>query len=226
MVLLRSYNVRGFRQFIGGSVSDSGDIAKAGFETIFKPFADLIGKLAGPAAQEIGLTLQDHVRVLRLRRQLRLFKRVKEMLDEAYLEAHRVPLKILGPIIENASVEEDDSLQDRWAALLANAAADRDRIHPSFAEILKQLNSIEVLFLDVLYELAQVDERGCKQYQVIIKMLDRLDWRVASEAEFEGGLKEMKRKIEMSGSEGNLSRLGLVQVTDPGEGDDDTWYSW
>src|SRR5438270_2292499 len=98
-------------------MADEDKLVKAGVEAALKPFADLLEKLAGPAAEEIGLTLKDHVRVFRLKRRLRLLARVQEMLAGSNLEAHRVPLKILGPIIENATVEDDDDLQDKWAAL-------------------------------------------------------------------------------------------------------------
>jgi len=131
-------------------MADEDKLVKAGVEALIQPFADLIKKIAGPAAEEIGLTLKDHVRVFRVGRQVRLFERAQEMLKEANLEAHRVPLKILGPIIDNGSLEEDNLLQDKWAALLANAAADDQSVHPSFAEILKQLTPLEVLFLEAL----------------------------------------------------------------------------
>jgi len=83
----------------------------AGLDAALKPFSDLIMKIAGPAADEIGLTLQDHVRVFRLKRQLRLLERVKEMLADR--EPQRVPLKIIEEIVEHGSVEESDDLQDR-----------------------------------------------------------------------------------------------------------------
>lgn len=132
-------------------MADEDKIVKAGIEAALEPFADLIDKLAGPAAKEIGLTLKDHVRVFRLKRQIRLFRRVKEMLSESGMEAVRIPFKLLLPMVENASIEEDNELQDRWAAMIANAALERD-VHPSFPEILKQLSEREVLYLDACYE--------------------------------------------------------------------------
>jgi hypothetical protein len=57
------------------------------------------------------------------RQQIRLLQRAKEMIDGTGLAPKRVPLKVLLPIFENASIEDDDDLQDRWAALLASNAA-------------------------------------------------------------------------------------------------------
>lgn len=142
-------------------MADEDKLVKAGVEAALKPFVDLLEKIAGPAAEEIGLTLKDHVRVFRLKRQVRLFNRVKEILAESDLEPGRVPFKLLQPIIESASLEEKDELQDRWAALLANSAITRD-VHPSFPEILKQLSEREVLYLDAVYEY----QEGKKELEV------------------------------------------------------------
>lgn len=136
-------------------MADEDKLVKAGIEAALKPFTDLLEKLAGPAAEEIGLTLKDHVRVFRLKRQLRLFERVKTMLQDVEVEPKKVAIKLLVPIIENASVEEDDFLQDKWAALLANTARDSTSIHPSFLETLRQLNSMEAILLDVIWERAR-----------------------------------------------------------------------
>lgn len=135
-------------------MADEDKLVKAGVEAAMKPFADLLDKLAGPAAEEIGLALKDHVRVFRFKRQLRLFERVKEMLAESRMDPGRVPFKLLLPMVENASIEENDCLQDRWAAMLADASVNRE-IHPSFPEILKQLSEKEVAYLDACYEYSE-----------------------------------------------------------------------
>ena len=110
-------------------MADGDKLVKAGVEAAMKPFADLLDKLAGPAAEEIGLTLRDHVRVFRLKREVRLCQRV--------------------------SIEETDELQDIWANMLANAAAGGNGgsgVEPVFPLILKELGIQEVKFLDELYE--------------------------------------------------------------------------
>lgn len=67
-----------------------------------------------------------------------------------------MPLKVLLPSFEYGSLEDNDYLQDRWAALLAHAAtpsksADRK---PIFVEILKQLSVMDVMLLDLLFDKA------------------------------------------------------------------------
>jgi len=206
-------------------MADEDKLVKAGVEAALKPFADLLDKLAGPAAEEIGLTLKDHVRVFRLKRQIRLFERVKKILADANMEPGHVPFKLLLPMVENASVEEDDDLQDRWAAMLANAAIKRD-VHPSFPEILKQLNEKEVLYLDACYEYSEGKHRvGRDKVTPAIKRQER--YRELDEEFFfrlgeclgvsaEGYImlrNKATRMFPSSGLEDNVIRLGLMHVS-------------
>jgi hypothetical protein len=125
-------------------VSEEYDLAKAGFDAALAPMAGLIDKIAGPAAEEIGLMLRDSVRVYRLKRQVRLLQKTQEILDKLGGEPRTVPLKLLLPIVEHGSNEEDDELQDRWAALLANSAT-RDILIPAAPDILRQFTKEDVL---------------------------------------------------------------------------------
>lgn len=55
------------------------------------------------------------------------------------------------PLVEAASLEEDDDLQDRWAALLANAAAGVLDVPPSFTNVLRDLDPAAARVLDFVY---------------------------------------------------------------------------
>ena len=129
------------------------DLVKAGADSIFKPFAELIVRLFGPATDELGEGLRATIGAWTVKRKLRLFQKTQEALAEAGIEPTRVPLKILKPILENGSIEEDDGLQDKWARLLANAADPKRRngIPPAFPEILRQLSALDAMFLEELY---------------------------------------------------------------------------
>jgi hypothetical protein len=147
---------------------DDAELVKAGTQGIvegaMKPFSDLIEKLFGPAAEEAGLMFKDSVQHFRVKRQVRLFQRTREMLADAKIEPARVSLKLLSPIIENASNEEDDDLQDIWANLLANAADSEERngVYPSFPAILKELTAQDAKFLDALFGTALVMAKGVR----------------------------------------------------------------
>jgi hypothetical protein len=137
---------------------DDLEALKTGVEAVtssaLRPVTELITSIFGPAAEEAGLMLKDHVRVFRAKRQLRLYERSAEILARTGLRPQQVSLKLLFPIIENASVEESDELQDRWANLLAHAAdpENADSVSISFPTILRELSTRQVRFLDALYE--------------------------------------------------------------------------
>lgn len=64
-----------------------------------------------------------------------------------------VPPKIALPAIENASLEEDDELQDLWANLLASC---HDKtlngvVRSGFVDIIKQLEVVDVHILNYIY---------------------------------------------------------------------------
>ncbi|MEO5926269.1 MAG: Abi-alpha family protein [Bryobacteraceae bacterium] len=64
-----------------------------------------------------------------------------------------VPPKILFPLLEGASLEEDEGLHDMWAALLTNAASPdgAEKVRPSFTEVLRQMAPDEAVLLKWLH---------------------------------------------------------------------------
>ncbi len=141
--------------------SDDMEVMKTGIEAVtssaMKPVTDLIASIFGPAAEEAGLMLKDHLRVFRAMRRFRLLTRTAEKLKEMGVNPQQVPLKLLFPIVENASIEESDELQDRWANLLARAADPKEanKVSIAFPEMLRELSERHVKFLDALYEAAR-----------------------------------------------------------------------
>lgn len=112
--------------------------------------------IAGPLEQGMAI-FEDHLRYVRWERQVRLKIRADEYLAQLGLDgpSKAVPMKLAIPLIQAASLEEDDELQDRWAALLANAAnaASEIKIQRSFIAILEQVSPLEAAILDRIYSL-------------------------------------------------------------------------
>jgi hypothetical protein len=145
-------------------MDDEKELVKVGAEAFFKPFSDLIEKLAGPLAQEVGETFGDAARVFRFKRAVKLPQKVKKFATEAGFEPSAVRPKLLLPLLDHASVEDDEDLHDRWAALLANSAnlGGGLTIHASFPEILAQLSSKDVALLDLMQR--HVEDNLAKHY--------------------------------------------------------------
>lgn len=70
------------------------------------------------------------------------------MLDAASSEIKPIAPRLFFPVLEAASIEDNDEMQTRWAALLANEATSVGSVHPSFLEILRQLALEDARLLD------------------------------------------------------------------------------
>jgi hypothetical protein len=75
------------------------------------------------------------------------------LLDAAHIEAQPVPGRLLVPILEKGSLEEDDKVRNIWSRLLATAAnpTTADTVLTSFPDILGALSPIEVHMLRFTY---------------------------------------------------------------------------
>jgi Abortive infection alpha len=138
-------------------VSDpSTDLVKATAEGVTAgAVGEFIDKLGGFGV-ESGDLIRDHVRFVRAKAQLTMYEKTMAILQERNIPVHRVAWKILFPLLDFSSLEDerDAEMIDRWAALLANAAAGPDRgatVLPSFPRILSELSSQEAAILNVLY---------------------------------------------------------------------------
>lgn len=112
-------------------------------------------KIIVPFANKLLGGYADDLKALFDSRAKKLFSKSEEMLADTNIEPQPVELKVLKPLIEGAILEENESLVDKWAALLANAAssaAGKDLVEPSFADVLKQLTPPQARLLDLLYK--------------------------------------------------------------------------
>jgi hypothetical protein len=104
------------------------------------------------------------------------------MCEEAGISPRAISLKLLVPLLENVSLEDDpddpaadpeeaEAMHERWAAMLANAAADDAGadVPPSFPIILSELETKEILGVRCTVVRDTVSERG--------KAIERIfDW--------------------------------------------------
>jgi len=137
-----------------------GELIKLGVEAVSAPVRDLFFKLGGPFCEEIGESLRYPGMYLRTALGVRFFRRTQRMIEDAGFDPKTVSPKIFLPILQNASLENCEDLQERWAALLANAAnpVSRTEVLPAFIEFLKQLTGPEAAFLDRVYDEVMEDD--------------------------------------------------------------------
>ncbi|MBH8569343.1 DUF4393 domain-containing protein [Microvirga sp. STS02] len=104
-----------------------------------------LGKFVGPAAEHYGK--------LALERAQLLGAKATAYLAAVGREPQAVEPKVLLPLVQAASLETDETLAEKWAALLANAAdpAQRVQVQPPFVEVLRQLTPVQAKMLSQLY---------------------------------------------------------------------------
>jgi Abortive infection alpha len=131
------------------------EIAKgAGALAAAIPFTSIVRRMLGPAADEVAEMWRDQVRVYRFGRQIKLLEKAERMAQEAGFTPQPVPPKILFPLLEGASFEDNESLHTMWAALLANAASPdgADKVKPGFIAALRQMAPDEAALLNRISE--------------------------------------------------------------------------
>lgn len=174
---------------------DLTEIAKQGLE----PIGDIVKRVAGPLADEIGESLAVLARPYRIMLSVKMFQKTQRMLKEAGITPQAVPPRLFLPILEGASIQDDDDLHTRWSALLANAATSPGLVHPSYVEILKQLTPEDAQLLDRLY-----DSCKAKRHRSVTPWVDTITYAERERRVAAGEHPEIPFQ--------NLVRLGLIET--------------
>jgi len=104
-----------------------------------------LNKVIGPSAEELGLMMQDELRIRRLKNQVKNLTRVKEIVEAGNISVKHINLKALSPYLNGVAVEEDEDLQEIWANMFVNYIdATRNLTQTVYPQILQQLSSLEV----------------------------------------------------------------------------------
>jgi hypothetical protein len=109
----------------------------------------------GPASQEFGHLLGDQMKYWRFKNAVSILEKAQVLIEERGLQPTQVKALGFGDglrLLEAASLEEDESVQDMWARLMANAVDPGSATRPEkmYVDILKSLSNREVVFLDLL----------------------------------------------------------------------------
>lgn len=113
---------------------------------------DVFKKIAGPLASEVGLMLGDKAREYRMQNWINCQKRIAAMLLDADSEPHAIPPRQFLPMLEAASLEDDATLQELWAALIANASIAPTPFPSAFISFLQELSPLEAEVLNELWK--------------------------------------------------------------------------
>lgn len=198
-------------------MADDGELIRATVqgmvEGTMSPFARIIDNLFGPASTTLGQALDERAR--------RFTHRSRQMLEGKRSEVGETNLRLatIIPIVQYGAIEENDELQDRWGALLANTSAAGNEL-PAAPDILRQLSPLDVCFLQLCYEYALGESDKANRMGDIFHVSDvevtnilYKDWRAIARDRY--GVREYASgkhpPQEWALTEDNCLRLGLVK---------------
>lgn len=114
---------------------------------------NLLSRIFGPTADELGLILSQPLRERAVMNQLRGLQKLQEKCEKEGFTMRQVNLKVLYPYLEGIAVEEDPELEKLWVNLMANYLDTNKNLQTTvYPSILKQISSPEAKALGVFYE--------------------------------------------------------------------------
>lgn len=148
-------------------------------------------KLLSPAIEEVGLILKDEIAVYRFKNQIKLLTKTKAICESNGISPKAISPKLLLPLLDYASLEDDEIIQEKWAILLSNLAdSDQNIDNHVLPHLLSQISRSEYLFLE--------------------NVINSYQWSLYERNEIQsvpiGSLRDITN-IEKS----NLTRLGLIE---------------
>src|SRR5688500_4034060 len=79
---------------------------------------EFLGKLISPIIEEVGLLISDNIKFLRFKNQVKILLKAKDYVEKRNISIKEIPIKILVPLLEKASLEDNEPLQEKWAKML------------------------------------------------------------------------------------------------------------
>lgn len=111
--------------------------------------------IKGSLVQAIGI-FEDKLKYTRWERQMRMMDRVQKIMEEQKITVNNpLPLKFALPLLQGASLEEDDDLQDLWINLLVNAVSSCNiEIKRVYMDILERISHQEAQIINSIYSIS------------------------------------------------------------------------
>ena len=116
---------------------------------------EFLARVFGTSTENAVGLLGDKLEYWRWERQIRMIDKVNEYQKERGLRITRpIPPKFAIPMITNASLEEDNDLQEMWCKLIINALDYnfKSEIRFAYIDIIKSLTSLDAKILKFVYD--------------------------------------------------------------------------
>jgi hypothetical protein len=216
------------------------DISSTAIEKGIDVAKTFLEKLIMPSIDEVGLLIKENVAYWRFKNQVKMLNKAQKYCLENNITPKSISLKLLCPLLDNASLEEDEFLQDKWVVLLSNMVDSSQNIQNHvFPFLLGQISKPEFIVLEQAVilkeqklinlhaELEDFKNFRAKE-EVILKEKFQTIGDIKGKWELEKGMKDLEEKelkieLDMSKQDylsyskleefelSNLIRLGLVK---------------
>lgn len=172
-------------------------------------FGSFISKyISGSVEQGIGI-FEDKLKYIRWERQMRLMQKANEFAKSIGLDEpnRAIKLKLAIPLLQAATLEDDDYLQDLWAKLLVNSSNKNSNVELSrtYIDILERLNPLEAKILEKIYSLPFEDT----QHKAIVTQYLPERAMIAEENRSEYKIENEQVILALV----NLARVGCISPT-------------
>jgi hypothetical protein len=135
-----------------------------------KDFGNYMSKFLTPPLEQVSELITDKLKYYTFSNQLNLMKKAQEKMDELGLSPkNTIPLKLGIPLLEAASLEDDDRLQELWANLLVNSSTSFS-LERSFISVLEQLSPLEAKILIMIYKEDDISDKECDMKKIFNKL--------------------------------------------------------
>lgn len=115
-----------------------------------KSFLD---KLIAPAIEETGLLIKDSIAKWRFNNQVQALNKAREYCIKHDISPKQISFKLICPLLDYASLEDNEILQDKWGILLANMVDSEQNIENHvFPYILSQISINEYKALEMTFD--------------------------------------------------------------------------
>lgn len=201
------------------------------FAEIAEKVGGFISKVIGPASNQVGGILEDWTRYYRLKNLLSIADKVKNIHARRKIEGKTMPIppRVAIPMLESAALEDDDTLQDVWAKLIANSTDPdfKSALHPGYIEIVKQMSPDEAIILDSFLKLQTYPMLFSHHVSKTLEntgssLANRMMWHLQrDEASYQKinemfiqhcGLLSLKKPADLQVYIDNLIRLRIVEL--------------
>ena len=146
------------------------DITSTAVEKGIDLVKGFVEKLVGASIEEVGLMWADNVKLRRFKNQIKILTKAQKIVAESGINVKQISLKTLVPLLEYSSLEDDETLQDKWTNLIVNFIDSNQKYESTiFPFILNQLSSKEVFILDDMYKNRLVNNYGNAKIHGIYK---------------------------------------------------------